>query len=267
VPYEDQRWPRNSRPSAETCAEAYIIGDIQKGDYEKVRSLLSKNHPYLGTFEIRSLGGDATEAMRIGSMFRKYLIRADGPLGHPKYGFIGPLLSDEHCGNSFHLDCGCASACALAWLGAVHRFGVVGLHRPRIADQAFRSLPADDASKVYKTALAGVMTYLKEMETPTRLIDAMAATSSTDIVWVEADFELTYPASVAEWIGANCKPLTSDERRIEKTLGDKMNALKSKSKLPENERAVWDRLVDKKIAYDYCEIVLLDSNREKLPRP
>jgi hypothetical protein len=98
------------------------------------------------------------------------------------------------------------------------------------------------------------------METPARLIEAMAATSSTDIVWVEADFELTYPASVAEWIGANCKPLTSDERRIEKTLGEK-------SKLPENERAIWKRLVDKEIAYDNCETILLDSNREKLPRP
>jgi hypothetical protein len=90
-----------------------------------------------------------------------------------------------------------------ACLGAVHRSGTVGLHRPRIEDQAFRSLPAGDASKVYRTALANVMAYLRKMDTPDRLIEALANTSSTDIIWVEADYELARPASVAEWIDAN----------------------------------------------------------------
>jgi hypothetical protein len=270
APFEEERWPLGSRPSVGTCGTAFIIGEIQKGDFEKVRSLLAKNHPFLGRFLIRSSGGDAAEAMRIGTLFRKYLIAADGPTGDPKIGFMGPLLlsrPNERC-SQFHLDCGCASACALIWLGAVHRSGTVGLHRPRIDDQAFRALPADIASKVYRTALASVTTYLKEMDTPDRLIGAMAATASADIIWVGADFELARPASVSEWIDASCEPLTSDERRIEKTLGDKMNALaKAHSKLPDKEHAVLKRIFEKEATHDNCETILLDSNREKLPRP
>jgi hypothetical protein len=269
APYEDERWPLGSRPSVGTCGTAFIVGEIQKGDFEKVRSLLAKNHPFLGTFLIRSSGGDAVEAMRIGTLFRKYLITAGGPTGNAKIGFVGPLLSrpNERC-SQFHLDCGCASACALIWLGAVHRSGTVGLHRPRIEDQAFRSLPADDASKVYRTVLASIMAYLREMDTPDRLIEAMAATASTDIVWVGADLELARPPSIAEWMDATCQPLTSDERRMEKTLGEKMNALaKANSKLPDNEHAMLKRIFDKEAAHDNCETILLDSNREKLPRP
>lgn len=270
APYQEERWPLGSRPSVGTCGTAFIIGEIQKGDFEKVRSLLAKNHPFLGTFLIRSSGGDAIEAMRIGTLFRKYLITTDGPEGNPKLGFVSPTLvsrPNERCSH-FHLDCGCASACALIWLGAVQRSGTVGLHRPRIEDQAFRSLPADEASKVYKTVLASVMAYLREMDTPDSLIAAMAATASTDIVWVRADFELARPVSVAEWIDATCQPLTSDERRMEKTLGEKMNALaKVNSKLPDNENAILKRIIDKDVTRENCETILLDSNREKLPRP
>jgi sugar/nucleoside kinase (ribokinase family) len=123
-------------------------------------------------------------------------------------------------------------------------------------------------SRVYRKVLASVMAYLKEMDTPDRLIEALASTSSTDMVWVKADYDLARPASVAEWIDATCQPLTSDERRVEKTLGDKMNALaKSSSKLPENEQAIWSHLLDKEVAYKNCETILLDSNREKLPKP
>jgi hypothetical protein len=104
--------------------------------------------------------------------------------------------------------------------------------------------------------------------TPDRLIEALASTSSTDMVWVKADYELARPASVAEWIDATCQPLTSEERRLEKTLGDKMNALaKANSKLPENEHAVLKRIFAKEAAHDDCEGSLLDSNREKLSRP
>jgi hypothetical protein len=106
------------------------------------------------------------------------------------------------------------------------------------------------------------------MDTPDRLIEAAANTSSTDINWVEADYELKRTASVAEWIDATCQPLTSDERRLQKTLGEKINALaKTNSKLPDNEDAIYKRILHKEFDHDDCEMILLDSNREKLPKP
>jgi hypothetical protein len=113
-------WPSGSRPSVGTCYGGFITGEIQKGDFEKVRSLLAKNHPFLRTFSIRSPGGDAAEAMRIGILFRKYLIEAHASFGNLKAGgFAGPLLDskpNDRCGEDAsghirpHLDCGCASA-------------------------------------------------------------------------------------------------------------------------------------------------------------
>jgi hypothetical protein len=50
--------------------------------------LLSKNHPFLYTFMITTPGGDVVEAMKIGVMFRKYLIYVRGPTGVPQIGFM-----------------------------------------------------------------------------------------------------------------------------------------------------------------------------------
>lgn len=269
IPYEEERWPLGSRPSLGTCYMAFIIGHITKGDYDKVEKMLSSNHPFLSNFTISSPGGDVGEAIKMGTLFRKYLIEVSGPEGDPRIGFrnIFDSTPGERC-NTFHIDCGCASACALIWFGAVHRTGIVGLHRPRIEDQAFKSLPADSASKLYRAVLTNVASYLKEMDTPERLIQAMVNTGSTEVIWVKADHEIERPSSIAEWTDASCPPLSSDERQLENELQAKSQVLeREKAKLSEKESIVLKALWNKEFAHDDCQTILWDSNREKLPRP
>jgi hypothetical protein len=215
------------------------------------------------------------EAIKIGSLFRQYLIEVEGPMGNSKIGFALPLGTFKHrCSEGletgrrvFHLDCGCASACALIWFGAVRRSGVIGLHRPKIVSPEYRALPPDKATEVYSQAVRDVVRYLEKMETPKPMIDAMVGTSSASVRWVTADNELQRAPSFAEWVDASCKPLSDEERRTMKIIGSKINILKSKSALPENERTLWDGLVATEIEHDDCELILRDSNREKLPKP
>lgn len=275
VPFAGERWPSGSLPTAGKCADAFLIGPIAKGDYEKVRAFYANNHPFLDRFIITSPGGDVQEAISIGALFRKYLIEVQGPMGNSNIGFALPFISLKHrCSelfprgaHAFHLDCNCASACALIWFGAVRRSGVVGLHRPQIASPEFRTLPAGKAAEIYSQALRDIVRYLDEMETPKPMIDAMVATSSASIRWITADNELERAPSFAEWVDASCKPLSAEERRTMKIIGNKMNALKSTAALPENERILWDGFLATEIAHDNCELILRDNNREKLPKP
>jgi hypothetical protein len=275
IPLANERWPSGSLPTTGKCADAFLVGPIAKGDYEKVRALFANNHPFLDSFTITSPGGDVQEAIKIGSLFRKYLISVGAPVGNSQIGFAVPFLHLKHrCSEGletgkrvFHLDCSCASACALIWFGAVRRSGVVGLHRPQITSPEFRTLPADKAAEVYSHALRDVVGYLEQMETPRPMIDAMVGTSSASVRWVKADYELQRAPSFAEWVDASCKPLSAEERRTMKIIGSKIDILKSKSALPENERTLWDRLVATEIEHHDCELILRDSNREKLPKP
>jgi len=274
IPHAQERWPSGSLPAPGKCADAFLIGTISKGDYEKVRELYSRNHPFLGSFTITSPGGDVQEAIKIGALFHKYLIQVRGPMGSSKIGFVVPFLELKHrCSvqnlstQAFHLDCSCASACALIWFGAVHRSGVVGLHRPQIDSPEFRALSADKAAEVYRQVLRNVVRYLDEMEAPKPLIDAMVSTSSASIRWINADDELERAPSFAEWIDASCKPLSGEEKKMLKSLEAKIDLLGSKSRLSGNERVLWDAILQKEIFHDDCELILRDSNRERLAKP
>ncbi len=51
-----RRWPSGARPNKDACNHALILGPIQAGDYEKVRDLYRKNHPFLYSFSLASPG-------------------------------------------------------------------------------------------------------------------------------------------------------------------------------------------------------------------
>src|SRR5262245_8350862 len=54
------------------CQGYLLRGEIAKGDYEKVvKSLI---YPWTYMFKLVSPGGDVDEALKIGRLFRKYLI-------------------------------------------------------------------------------------------------------------------------------------------------------------------------------------------------
>jgi len=203
-----KQWPSGRMPVANvTCAEGYLTGDISKGDYEKVVTLLRANEPFLSKFVLNSPGGDVDEALKIGRLFREHLIQTWAAIASnddagptffsPTSG--NPLCSGQHCT--------CASACALIFLGGVDRTGTVGLHRPQIIDPTFRGLSPTDASTVYRQMLGRIAAYLDEMEVPKTIAESMIATDSSDIHWVDATNDgLDRPPSIAEWEDASCGP-------------------------------------------------------------
>jgi hypothetical protein len=203
-------WPLGFRPAAGMCEDGYINGEISKGDFEKVRTLFTANHNTLHVFHLSSPGGDVEEAISIGKLFRKYLIRARAPYLIGESFYLANGLAGTLCRGA---ECVCARACALIWFGAVDREGVVGLHRPRIDDPAFKALPPDEAAKVYRRALDDIDRYMNEMEAPHPMIDAMVATSSSEIRWIDTDtdHDLEHPPSYAEWENATCGEVTADE--------------------------------------------------------
>src|SRR5271169_5530353 len=108
-------WPGGFRPVAGMCMAGFIRGTISKGDFDKVRDLYVKNHPLIYQFFLLSPGGDVTEALKIGALFRKYLIYAWAPIRFPEGGFYLPLAERAKC--EIQASCRCVSACALIWLG------------------------------------------------------------------------------------------------------------------------------------------------------
>jgi len=100
------------------------------------------------------------------------------------------------------------------WFGGVERSGTVGLHRPRIDDPAFKALRGADATKVYNRILLEIARYLEEMEVPRPMIDAMVATGSSEIRWIDSiGDDLFRPPSIAEWEDAACSAFNKEEKK------------------------------------------------------
>jgi hypothetical protein len=257
-----QRFPSGRRPVLGTsCLTGLLRGTIQPGDDEKILNLYRANHPFLEAFILISPGGNVNAAISIGRLFRKYLIYALGPEGRerPSLNENGEIV--DLC--SGH-ECICASACALIWLGAVERYGEVGLHRPTTDDPTFKTLSAADASSVYRRALQSISTYLGEMEVPRPMIDAMVNTASSEIKWVDSDDNLRRPPSIAEWEDASCGSFTNEERKALYELSFKTTVQKNASP----QEALFQKLLAEKFnKYNNCRLLLLDKQRDHLAPP
>jgi hypothetical protein len=256
-----QLWPLGFRPIAGMCQSAYLLGKIEKGDYDKFRIFYRKNHPVLNVLKLLSPGGNTDEAMMIGRLLRKYLITAWGPiqLGTVRLWYQGSESSPSCRGP----ECVCASACALIWFGGVQRLGFVGLHRPRIEDPAFKALSPADATKAYKRALDDIAHYLDEMETPRPMIDTMVATSSSEIRWVDSDTDgVTRPPSYAEWLDASCGHVTTQEDETYLSLGTKEEGQRTA-----NETLLYNMLGEQRFSINKCQMKLRFSHVEQLTPP
>jgi hypothetical protein len=141
-------WGAKTMPvSYATCIGGFLRGQISKGDYEKVATFLKAHLPFVSNFSLASPGGDVDEALKIGRLFRKYLIATVAPVNEhfEATGLVHddvPFLSSGSRDLCRGQDCICASACALIWMGGTFRTGTVGLHRPRIVDPIYKGLPA-----------------------------------------------------------------------------------------------------------------------------
>jgi hypothetical protein len=257
----------NRPPNSKSCREALFRGEIVKGDYKKVVSLYAINHPHLYRFALQSAGGDLEEAMKIGRLFRRYLISAEAPFGR------GDSAALRSAGEAKEVcqgpSCVCASACALIWYGATTRSGTVGLHRPHFTGTGFAQLTPADAEAAYKPLLANLTRYLEEMEAPKSSIEAMIATSSAEVRWIE-NVNLENSPSFAEWIQAACgylaKP-TAEEMSLDLDLHTRDSKRDPERQLSEPERSRLSLLDQKIKARRECEGTLIAENRAKLPSP
>jgi len=253
----EKLWPAGFRPSAGLCRRGFIRGSIARGDYDKVREFYARHHPYLTTFFLVSSGGDLEEALKIGLLFRKYLIEARAPIKFHDGEFYLPHAEHVTCNDA---KCMCVSACALVWFGAVTRAGVVGLHRPRNENASFKALPPDKAFVIYKQMFDTIAHYLHEVEAPQAIVDAVAVTGSADIHWADAHDGLARAPSFAEWVDASCGRMSSREHDI-------MLELQEKTKLSEGERDLLKTLLEQSNGRESCQRFLVSSSRERLARP
>jgi hypothetical protein len=184
-------------PQFGTCSLAVLRGKIVEGDYARARTMVAKGAI---TFDLISPGGDVDEAIKIGRLFRKYLITTASNYFHE----TGNLFQSFGCRSA--AECVCASACALIWFGGVERTGSIGLHRPYLNDPRFRQMPAAEATSVYRRILKDVAAYAAEMEIPQSIVEAMVGTSSGDMRWVDHYDRsgIDRPPSIAEWVDATC---------------------------------------------------------------
>jgi hypothetical protein len=212
--------PRNGDPLTGKCIWAALRGNIEAGDYEKLQKLIRNSWPRLLLVDIESNGGSVYEALKIGRLLRKYLITTTVPKHRcyvakpglpplPPGASWSPLPTDNLFADLVPPpadSCICASACALIWFGGIERMGTVGLHRPRTTDSDFANSPPDKAMALYRKVLSDIEGYLTEMETPRPVIDAMLATGSSEIHWINArNDHLSRPPSYAEWEDAACQ--------------------------------------------------------------
>jgi hypothetical protein len=198
--------------SMEEFVNIRLVGKIEKGDAEKFKRLvedLRQKKRTVNMLMLASIGGDAIEAMRIGTIVRESFIPTHAPInldvGFTCVGYPPELKGD---------DCDCASACFLIWVAGVYRVGdVLGIHRPYFLEEYFEGLSASEAQKEYVLMYERVRSYLKSMDVPEHIINKMFNTGSDEITYLDWDTAKSMELApfFDEWVGASCLRLASEE--------------------------------------------------------
>ncbi|MEP6608161.1 MAG: hypothetical protein ABJA83_05725 [Burkholderiaceae bacterium] len=190
---------RRCHSNAPTCIIAFT-GEIDKGDAERLTQALLQPLPsgksHVAWLEVDSLGGDVTEALRIGELVRQNmlgvsLLRSAAIDGPSRAATADPTPEERVC----------ASACVLILMSAPARWvrhARIGLHRPRLSAEFYRQQSpasiarahADLDRRVRETVIAGGM--------PTELIDRMMRYASNELLWL-AGTDLAALDSEAPW--------------------------------------------------------------------
>ena len=205
-----KRYPSGRMPTKTTCDSILIYGDIVAGDSDKFSKILHDNNPFIAFVYLASSGGSVEEAIKIGTMVRKYMLTTVAPtrLGNLNDSVHGILVGEKRDDVCPSKNCHCASSCFLIWAAGAERQGdMIGLHRPSNHSSAFANLPPDKSSIMYKQLLAAISQYLADMEVPPQYINLMTDTASNDIYWLKYD-EVKHlqgiPPSIAESISVSC---------------------------------------------------------------
>lgn len=223
-----------------------IEGPIVRGDYEKIvetaKNIILKSGASGLVFEIDSRGGDVSEAIKIGRLFRDLLVDVNiyGNIIRSENQYIEDELKktpdsvyqyryDKTIKASESLKSddlrACYSACVLIYLGAVNRgirdnhdqrlgrerevvIPIVGLHRPYFEKGSFGRLTPAEASKQYAKLSESVSQYISEMGGDGTLMSRMLKKSSNEVELVKKDDFLSHVNStepfLEEWLIAKC---------------------------------------------------------------
>jgi hypothetical protein len=197
------------RPKPSTCRTVLLNGPIVPGDEANFGKFLRQHHPFLDEVILTSSGGSVDDAMKIGRLIRRDLIKTkaahennpDSPRGNGRFYDFEKGPSWCHDGPSSY--CHCASACFLIWSAGAERFGSsLGLHRPTTTSTT--DMPPNQGSA---QLLLDIAAYLKEMEVPERFIQLMVNTNSTEVRWLSGKEakSLQEVLSIAQWLTAACR--------------------------------------------------------------
>lgn len=177
--------------------EGYVMkisGDIVKGDFDTIASILKVKKKFPIIFNISSPGGDVIEAIKIGHLLRDSLSN---------------IMATKICN----------SACFIIYSGAsFNKISLVniGIHRPKYDESYFSGLTFLEAQIKYKELDVLVRNYLKEMYVDTSLIEDMFSTPSSSVKFIPLTeiMKLVPQTSpiAEEWLASNCDALTDKEK-------------------------------------------------------
>lgn len=188
-----------------------IEGIIEDGDFKRFVQIARKIGPEYSTVYLFSPGGNAIEAMKIGSAIRQLRYNTE----------VWPfdVKGERKC---FFEDvkpqnCTCESACFLVFVSGVQRHpNMLGIHRVYLDHNALKSVQGSDAMGLSKTIKSQVSQYLFDMGTPARIIEKMFSVPSNEMAYLspsELDQFKGEIEDVEEWVSAKCPPMNVEEAR------------------------------------------------------
>jgi hypothetical protein len=167
-----------------------LEGEIEAGDFERVRSALLKGSTGSVVF-LASLGGDLVEAIKIGQLIRRLKISTAVPSRELRVGVKDKLIARE--GLKDPQNFACLSACFFIFVAGIHRGEDfvggpnLGIHRPYLTKDDSQRLNDDEALMIGTKTRQYVETYLKQMGVPGKYVDGMFSVRGDQIDWITED--------------------------------------------------------------------------------
>ncbi len=246
-----------------------ISGPIEKGDFEKFRDVLKENEKIPYHVNLNSLGGDLTEAFKIGRLVRELRLSTVAPLlfshRNPSEVLCWREWSRSEMRPIDQADqCVCASACFFIFVAGVDREGdLIAIHRPYMAKRASEQVALDEYATKYREVEREIRDYLTEMGVSQKWYDILISQSSQSSRFLTSDelreFSYKWPHDIEEWLLARCIKLTPKERQIRIKLWPKMQA----GALSEVEKMLFEEISKKHHEESVCEVKELSRERQR----
>lgn len=191
-----------------------IEGEITREDpfeFKNLTKTIMARADKIWVVDLFAPAGHEEAGMEIGREIRKIGAKTNAPLvQNGKVASCFPA-SGEVFGDVFdslaNPNCNCKSACGLAWLGGVERFGSFGIEDRGGSNSQNDELPEDD--NIFAPN-AVVVSYLEEIEVPQKVIGAFLADTSDFPIFLHAQRDgLVHDPAYANYITSRCGPYPS----------------------------------------------------------